>query len=199
MGKVQDDKLTVKFHGSDISRLRSFCRIIKLPNADAVAIGRNSGQPLPMFLTPRHAHKSRRIVSAQSSIGHILRALALTEISLAIIQRIAIFMVRFFSLKKPENVSMHFNVPVSSVKSAISNEFAATRCSMRSPVKLSNTLKVPYINYRNLTLSKWDESVRLCEWLSNRVSLDATRVYTLGHESSAKGFVRLSHFSMGVL
>ena len=130
-------------------------------------VDRATGLPLPTFLPPADALKSRGVVFLFPAIGEILGIRSWPEIGSAIVERILIFVVNVvrFAL---QNLAMHLDHFLAQLSLGI--EVLRFRVQMGTPVPLGQRVIVRRINYGVPALRERNKSVGWIERLDNSVS-----------------------------
>lgn len=163
------------------------CRygVVESSKENPLTIDSNSGYP--SSVVPMHSFIRIFSIFTLSPVLTVFGVATFSEIISAVIKCIVISVVSFFGPDAVKYKSMHSYV--SSLYSVIR---LGSGTKPRLPVPLIKPFIVPRIYKRILSLRKSNEAVRLVRWLGDFVS----RNMKFRHESSTKGFVLPSHFTI---
>lgn len=167
------------FFGGEISQMNEF------------SIQSDRGLPLFQSLVPDSSLVAAAAIPTDFLISHVYGMRALSKIPMAIIKRVMIFVIAFFSLFTVENNSVHFD-------SARCSAFMNSSCSVKTfrvlvpycaPVHLVQKFEIIWINNGILALRKWNKTVRIIKRLKNDMTLDLIRSTLVGHWSTSNGLL----------
>jgi len=159
-------------------------------NVDCRVIESDFRKPLVPMFVPRDTFESTAVRYCQFLIPVVLASCALTKIISAIVQCLMVPMVSFFfwilaSQDEAVHIDENSRFSPHGIKSA---HFIFES----GPIPLIQPFIVSGIYQRILSFSQWNQAVRWVRWLGDGMSLKPT----FRHESSTKGFVLPSHFTV---
>lgn len=166
------------------SRANCFVLVREVSEVLLSSVDSYSCVPLSFLPSPANAADSAGAVRPRTLVPIVLYASTLAQILAAIIKRIVIAVVTFFSWLATENEAMHPNHRAWSFAArprASSIKTARSPIPLRTPVPGVQPYKISGINNRVLALRKRDKSIRIVKWLRNHVSFYVARVNSRGH------------------